>query len=183
VSPSNPDVIWTGSNDGVVQVTVDGGVSWTDVSTALPDRWVTAVRAHPTNVVAAFATISGYRWNEPLPRIYVTTNFGSTWTAITTGLPDAPVNDLVVDPADGDRLFVATDVGVFNSRDGGGSWQVFGRGLPNVVVTSLLIDERSATLLAGTFGRSVFAVSIDDDLVFGDGFETGGVAPWSAAAP
>lgn len=183
VSPSNPDVIWTGSNDGVVQVTVDGGVSWTDVSTALPDRWVTAVRAHPTNVGAAFATISGYRWNEPLPRIYVTTNFGSTWTAITTGLPDAPVNDLVVDPADGDRLFVATDVGVFNSRDGGGSWQVFGRGLPNVVVTSLLIDERSATLLAGTFGRSVFAVSIDDDLVFGDGFETGGVAPWSAAAP
>lgn len=183
VSSLDPNVIWAGSNDGFVSVTEDGGGVWTDVSASLPERWVTAVRADPVHRETAYVTISGFRWNETLPRVFVTTDLGGTWSSISGNLPDAPVNDFVADPAAPGRFFVATDVGVFVSRDRGASWVLLGPDLPNTVVTSLLLDQRSRELLAGTFGRSVFSASIDDGLLFYDGFESGDTAGWTVAIP
>jgi len=183
VSPLDPNVIWAGSNDGFVHVTVNGGGGWTDVSSTLPDRWVTAVRADPSTRETAYVTISGYRWNEPLPRVYVTTDLGLSWSPISADLPDAPVNDLLVDPSAPGRLFVATDVGVFVSWDRGATWDLLGADLPNVVTTSLLYDERIRELFVGTFGRSVFSTSVDDGLLFFDGFESGGTDGWGNTTP
>jgi len=183
VSPLDPNVIWAGSNDGFVHATVNGGGGWTDVSSSLPDRWVTAVRADPSTRETAYVTISGYRWNEPLPRVYRTTDLGLSWSPISADLPDAPVNDLLVDPSAPGRLFVATDVGVFVSRDRGATWDPLGADLPNVVTTSLLYDERSRELLVGTFGRSVFSTLLDDGLLFFDGFESGGTDGWGNSTP
>jgi photosystem II stability/assembly factor-like uncharacterized protein len=183
VSPFDANVIWAGSNDGYVHVTDNGGASWTDVSGVLPERWVTAVKADPFDRETAYVTISGFRWNEPLPHVFMTTDLGATWLPIAGDLPSAPVNDLVADPTASGRLFVATDVGVFVTRDQGLSWTMLGADLPNVVVTSLLYDERSHEILAGTFGRSVFSTPIDDGLVFYDGFESDDAARWSHMAP
>ncbi len=183
VSPLDPNVIWAGSNDGYVHVTVDGGGVWTDVSSSLPDRWVTAVRSDPADLETAYVTISGFRWNEPLPRVYRTTDSGGTWSPISGNLPDSPVNDFLADPTAPGRFFVATDVGVFVSLDGGATWDVLGADLPNVVSTSLLLDDRNGELLVGTFGRGVFTTSTDDGLLFGDGFETGDTGRWTNTAP
>jgi photosystem II stability/assembly factor-like uncharacterized protein len=183
VSPVDPNVIWAGSNDGFVNVTSDGGGAWTNVSTSLPERWVTAVKADPVHRETAYVTISGFRWNEPLPRVYMTTDLGANWSSVSGNLPDAPVNDFLADPSAPGRFFVATDVGVFVSRDRGASWDLLGPDLPNIVATSLLLDQRSQQLLVGTFGRSVFSTPIDDGLLFYDGFESGDTAGWTTVVP
>jgi photosystem II stability/assembly factor-like uncharacterized protein len=183
VSPLDSQVIWTGSNDAHVQVTENGGGSWDDVSAGLPQRWVTSVRADPFDRETAYVTISGYRWNEPLPHVFVTDDLGDTWLPIAANLPEAPVNDLVADPDRPGRLFVATDVGVFETVDGGLTWTPFGTGLPNAVTTSLVLDRDAQTLLVGTYGRSVFSAVIDPAFIFADGFESGSTSAWSSAVP
>ncbi|MFH2001022.1 MAG: hypothetical protein ABIK28_15175, partial [Planctomycetota bacterium] len=159
VSLLDERVIWAGSDDGHVHVTDNAGASWTDVSATLPDRWITSVRAAPHDSETAYVTISGFRWAEPLPHVYKTENLGISWTAISGNLPDAPVNDLLADPSLLGRLYVATDVGVFESLDDGTTWQAFGAGLPNIVVTSLGLKETEQELVAGTYGRSFFSCS------------------------
>jgi len=162
VSPLDGDVIWAGSDDGRVHVTTNGGGNWTDVSAALPDRWITSVRTDAIARETAYVTISGFRWAEPLPRVFRTTDLGGTWTPIAGNLPDAPVNDLVADPDGTGRYFVATDLGVYETADGGATWSAFGTGLPNVVVTCLAFDEANRILVAGTYGRSFFSIPIGD---------------------
>lgn len=161
VSPQDGNVLWTGSDDGRVHVSTNGGTNWTDVSLVLPDRWITSVRTDPTDRENACVTISGFRWHEPLPHVYRTTNLGSTWAPIASNLPEAPANDLAFDPANPARLFIATDVGVFETLDTGTSWHVLGGNLPNVVVTSLAFNATNRTLTAGTFGRSLYSYDID----------------------
>jgi photosystem II stability/assembly factor-like uncharacterized protein len=172
VSPLNGNVIWAGSDDGYVHVTTDSGRNWTDVSAALPVRWITSVRTDPFSANTAYVTISGFRWAEPLPHVFRTTDLGANWEAIAGNLPEAPVNDFLADPDHPDRYFVATDVGVYETLNGGSSWSTLGEGLPNVVVTSLALDPGNQELFAGTYGRSVFSIS------------TAGVpCPWDCAEP
>ena len=182
VSPLDSDVIWTGSNDGRVHHTTDGGSSWNDVSAGLPDRWVTSVEPDPFDGGRAYVTISGYRWTEALPHVYRTDDLGSHWEPIAGNLPDAPVNDILADPDRPDRLFVATDVGVFETMDGGSTWSVVGAALPRVVTTSLALDRIHQILVVGTYGRSLFSAVIDPAQVFSDGFESGGTGGWSSTA-
>ncbi|MHC4416502.1 MAG: WD40/YVTN/BNR-like repeat-containing protein [Planctomycetota bacterium] len=160
VSPLDGDVIWAGSDDGYVHVTTNGGGNWMDVSDVLPVRWITSVRTDPFDRETAYVTISGFRWAEPLPHVFRTTDLGATWEAIAGNLPEAPVNELLADPDHPDRYFVATDVGVFQTLNGGGTWSLLGGGLPNVVVTSLALEQVNQELFAGTYGRSVFSISI-----------------------
>ncbi len=161
VSPLDGDVIWTGSDDGVVHVTTDGGSNWTDVSAGLPERWITSVRTDPNVRETAYVTISGFRWAEPLPHVFKTTDLGATWVSISGNLPEAPANDFVADPNFPGRFFVATDVGVYETADGGTTWHTLVSNLPNVVITSLALDEPNRELYAGTYGRSVFSCSIE----------------------
>ena len=183
VSPHNPSVIWTGSNDGYVQLTTNGGGDWSDLSGSLPDRWVTSVRVDPFAEEVAYVTISGFRWNEYLPRVYRTPDYGATWVPIAGNLPDAPVNDFLADPDRQNRYFVATDVGVFETWNGGASWSMLGTDLPNVVCTSLALDRPNQTLVVGTYGRSLFSTVIAPTDIFVDGFESGDTTAWSAASP
>ena len=162
VSPLDDQVIWAGSDDGHVSVTSNYGGNWTDVSAGLPVRWITAVRPSPHNRETALATISGFRWNEPLPHVFHTTDLGQTWAPVAGNLPEAPVNDLVIDPLVPNRFFTATDVGVYETLDGGDSWHTLGAGLPNVVVNALAFQPESRRLIAGTYGRSFFSIEIGD---------------------
>ena len=84
-------------------------------------------------------------------------------------LPDIPVNDLFIDPLNNNVYFVATDAGVYRSIDAGATWRLFGIGLPNVVVTDFAFQQSTRELVAGTYGRSIFSVAIDDDgVILGD---------------
>lgn len=160
VSPVDNQVLWTGSDDGYLQVSTNGGGSWTRVDAALDDRWVTSVHPDPIDREVAYVTLSGFRWDEPLPRLHRTTNLGANWVSLSTGLPDVPLNDVFVDPEAPAHLFVASDFGVFASFDGGTSWGPYGSGLPNVVVTDFAYAEADRRLVAATYGRSIFQIDL-----------------------
>lgn len=160
VSPLDGQVIWAGSDDGRVHVTVNGGGVWTNVSAGLPERWITSVRCDPFVRETAYVTVSGFRWDEPLSHVLMTENLGAVWQPIAANLPEAPVNDLLAYPHQAGRLFVATDVGVFETSNAGASWAPVADGMPSVVVSHLAWSEARGELLAGTYGRSVYAASI-----------------------
>ena len=162
VSPLNGQVIWAGTDDGNVQVSVNGGSTWTEVSGGLPLRWVTRVVADPFDEATAYVTFSGYRYNDYLPHVFKTTDFGGGWEDISGNLPEAPANDLVVDPGEPDWLYLATDVGVFETTDGGLNWSPMGQGLPNVPVTDLDHHDGEFFLLAATYGRSFYKIPTRD---------------------
>ena len=160
VSPVDPDYIYAGTDDGHVAYTSDGGSNWRDVSDGLPERWVTAVVAHPRSPESFFVTLSGFKWDEDAAHVYRTNDGGATWTSIQSNLPEAPVNAMVVDPAIAGTYYVATDLGVYTSANGGRGWRPLGRGLPFAVAMDLKLDPGTRTLAVATFGRSMWSLDL-----------------------
>jgi hypothetical protein len=160
VSPVDGEVLWSGSDDGRVHVLRGSFGSWIDVSAGLPERWITSVRCDPFDRETAYVTVSGFRWGEDMGHVYRTRNFGADWEAIDGNLPDAPVNEILVDPQLAGTYYVATDLGVFQTWNEGQDWTMLGLGLPNVVVNTLAYEPSTRTLLAGTYGRSIFGYSL-----------------------
>jgi photosystem II stability/assembly factor-like uncharacterized protein len=161
VSPSNHNTIYLGTDDGNVWITRNAGSTYTHIDTALPDLWVTRVAVDPSNDAIAYVTFSGFRAVAPLAHVFRTTDFGATWTDISSDLPDAPVNDLIVEPTQTSTLYVATDVGAFVTHDTGGTWAPLGTGMPDgSVVTNLKLLPSPPTLLASTYGRSIYALDL-----------------------
>ncbi|MDX1438334.1 MAG: T9SS type A sorting domain-containing protein, partial [Rubricoccaceae bacterium] len=160
VSPANNAVIWVGTDDGNVWITTNGGASWTNRSNGLPKRWVTRVIPHPTEPLHAFVTISGYRWDEPGANVFFSQDGGASWEARSSGLPEAPANDLLFDPQDSERLFLGTDVGVFTSADAGLSWEMLGAELPAAPVLDLDLHDGTRKLVAATYGRSMYTYDL-----------------------
>ncbi len=160
-SRSNPQVVYVGTDDGYVWVTPDGGSTWNQINSGLPNRWVTRVTVDPYDAGIAYVCISGYQWSDPMPHVFRTTNTGQSWTNISGNLPDAPVNDLVVDPAATSRLYVGTDVGVYETYDLGGSWTFITGGMPIANIHDLAFHIPSRTLVAGTHGRSMFKTYLE----------------------
>jgi photosystem II stability/assembly factor-like uncharacterized protein len=162
VAPTNPDVIYVGTDDAYVWVTQNGGANWTNVSASLPDRWCTRVAVDPTDADIAYATFSGLRWNENIGYVYRTTDAGATWTDITGNLPGAPVNAFAVDPENTNILYAGSDVGCFYTMDLGANWSVLGTGLPAVPIYDIKIHAPTHTLVAGTHGRSMHSIDLDE---------------------
>jgi len=160
VAPTDVDVIYVGTDDSNVWVTTNGGGSWTDISAALPNRWVTRVAVDPGDRNLAYVTFSGLRWNENIGYVYYTDDLGATWTDITGNLPAAPVNALVVDPGLHSRVIVGTDVGCFYSDDRDGQWVLAGTGMPPVPVYDLKTHAPTRTVVAGTHGRSMYSLDL-----------------------
>jgi hypothetical protein len=162
VAPSNKNTIYIGTDDGNVWVTQNAGTSYTRLDASLPDLWVTRVAVDPANDAIAYATFSGFRVDQPLPHVFRTTDHGATWSDISGDLPDAPVNEIAIDPRQSSTLYVGTDVGVFVSHDTGASWAPLGVGLPDgVVITDMkLLVGPPAKLLAATYGRSIYSIEL-----------------------
>lgn len=152
VSPLDSSIIYAGADDGNVWRTLNGGATWENISSSLPDRWVTKVKASLVAEEEVFVTLSGYRFGEDDGHIFYSTSNGNDWTDITANLPDIPVNDIEYSTWEG--YFVATDVGVFRTNSPGDEWEVFGD-LPAVVVNDLYVMD-DMQLYAGTYGRSAY---------------------------
>ena len=161
-SPMDAEVVWAGSDDGNVQVTRDGGETWTNVVGNVPGLpaglWVSEVQASRHDAGTAYLTVDGHRSGDMRPYVYKTTDFGATWTSLATddvrGFAHV-IRDDLVNP---DLLFLGTEFGLFLSLDGGQNWAQFGGTLPNVAVHDVRVHPREHDLIIGTHGRGIYIV-------------------------
>jgi len=161
VSPLNSNLIYTGSDDGNVWFTPDGGTTWTKISENLPNRWITSVFADPAIENRVYVTLSGYRWDEYIPHVLRSDDNGTNWVDISANLPESPVNEIIIDPVTPGYLYVATDMGVYYSDDNGTSWNPAGNGMPIIVVNDLRLHNPSRTLIAATYGKGMYKLDLD----------------------
>lgn len=161
VSPLDTNIIFAGTDDGQVWMTDDEGNTWNDVSAGLPQRWVTSVSCDPFDVNKVYVTLSGYRYHDNMSHVYVSSNLGTTWTDIGNNLPDIPVSDILPDPLYDSTLYLATDIGVYWSNTDGTSWNTLGSGMPVIVVNDLDLHIPTRTLVAATYGRSMYKMDLN----------------------
>lgn len=164
-SGSTSQVVYATTSDGNVWVTTNAAAGtaavWNKVTTGLPNRWVTEVS--PTSATTAYVTYSGFKFNtDTLGHVFMTTNTGQSWTDVSGNLVNVPVNDIVVDPQSPSMLYIATDVGILGSTDGGATWSTLGSGLPNVAAVGLRIHAASRILRTATHGRSMWDLQLQD---------------------
>jgi hypothetical protein len=161
VSKSSSSVIYCGTDDANVWVTTNGGGNWTKINSGLPYRWVTRVAVNPTQANVCYVTLSGYKVDSTGAHVYKTTNFGASWTSISSNLPNAPVNDIIIDPVFPSILYLATDVGVMISENDGGSWSVYSTGITSSVPChDLTLHNGTRKLVVWTHGRSAYATGL-----------------------
>lgn len=167
-SPRDPNVIWVGTDDGYVQLTTDGGTSWTNVTENLPgvpsESWVTRIHASFAERGTAYATIDRHRSDDMRPYVFKTSNLGESWTDITDNLPEFGFLKVVrEDPRNPNVVYVGSEFGLYVSLVGGGEWMSLNEktGLPPAPVNDLLIHPRDNDLIVGTHGRSIWIL---DDL-------------------
>lgn len=162
-SPLRFGLIYTGSDDGMVFVTRDGGVSWINISAGLPkDMWVSRVIASAHSEGRVYLSLNGYRWDHFDPYLYVSDDYGGTWKKIGSDLPMEPLNAVREDPLNPDLLYVGTDHGLYVSLDRGGSFMLLNNGIPAVPVHDVVVHPRDAELLVGTHGRSLYLGSVKE---------------------
>ncbi len=159
-SPRRPGLIWVGTDDGNVQVTKDGGLTWTNVRPNIkgvpPGIWCSRVEASHFDDGTCYVTFDGHRSDDFHPYVFKTADFGKTWQAIAAGIPDGqPVYVIREDPVNRKLLFLGTEFSVFFSRNAGESWSSLKLNAPTVAFHDLVIHPRDNDLIAGTHGRGV----------------------------
>ncbi|UCF67700.1 MAG: hypothetical protein JSV80_18410 [Acidobacteriota bacterium] len=175
VSPLDRNVLWAGFEVGGLYRTSNALAarpSFDDIRGGLPLRTVRRIVPHPNDVNAAWIIHAGYGY----PKIYYTSDGGTSFADVSGDIPDVPINDLVVDAGDTDVLIAATDLGIFRSTDGGTTWHGFSDGLPAVAVVELFRHPADGSLIAGTHGRSMFRfrAASDEPVAVPDGQFVGG---------
>jgi photosystem II stability/assembly factor-like uncharacterized protein len=159
-SPLERGLIWCGTDDGLLQITRDGGKAWTDVSgnfKGLPrNTWCSRVEASHFDAGTAYAAFDGHRTDDYATYLYKTADFGKTWTSIKGNLPFGWVHVVREDPRNRNLLFAGTEFGIFASLDAGLSWFSLKNDLPTVAVHDIAIHPRDNDLIIGTHGRGVF---------------------------
>jgi len=163
-SPLNPDVIWVGSDDGLIHVSRDAGATWDKISDAVPDvpegTWVSSVFASPYDEATALVTFDGHRDGDMAAYIFSTDDFGANWQSITGEGIEGYVWTVKQDPVNPALLYAGTELGLYISLDGGGQWARFSD-LPKVAVHDLAIHPTEHDLIIGTHGRGIYII---DDL-------------------
>ena len=160
-SPFEKGVIYTGSDDGYVYLTKDGGVHWQNITPAgLQECLINAIEVSPFDKATAYIATTRYKFNDHTPGLYKTTDYGKTWTKISNGIPVGAFTRVVrEDDTRKDLLFAGTETGLYISWNGGNDWTPFQLNLPVTPITDLRIHK--GNLIAATSGRSFWVL---DDL-------------------
>ena len=168
---ANGSRIWAGTSDARVwRGDFSGGSwNWTNLNKApLPGRYVTRIAAHPTDVQTAYVSFSGFDTDH----VFRTTDGGATWTSASAGLPNIPVNVVLVDPNNANTVYAGTDLGVYRSTDQGQSWALYGTNLPNVAIFDMAVNKISGALRVATHGRGMWEIQTGGEqgfTIFNDG--------------
>ena len=171
-SSHDAKTIWVGTDDGHVQLTRDGGTTWTNVAPpGVGEALVNSIEVSPHAPATAYAAITKYKFNDFTPHVFKTTDFGKTWTRLVDGIaPEAWARVVREDPVRRDLLYLGTELGFYVSFDGGKRWTPFQGNLPLTPITDLKVHQ--GDLLASTAGRAFWIL---DDL--------SPLRQWDAAPP
>jgi ligand-binding sensor domain-containing protein len=159
VAKNSPTTIYVGTSDGNLQVTTNGGRTFSNLNAGLPLRYISRIATDPANSQVAFVALSGFGSGH----VFKTLTGGMNWSDISGNLPDIPVNALVLDTSSTPyKLYVGTDIGVFVADANGNIWtEVGGNTLPNSPVFDLEFNNNTKTLFAATFGRGAFKLTTE----------------------
>jgi photosystem II stability/assembly factor-like uncharacterized protein len=162
-SPLKEGLIWIGTDDGLVQVTLDGGQTWNDVTGNIkglpPDSWVTRVEASHFAEGTAYASFDRHRMDDNRPYVFKTEDYGKTWKSLHSRLPKAGYIHVVrEDPVNPDLLYAGSEFGLFLSLDGGSSWMAYKNDFPTIAVRDIQVHPRENDLLVGTHGRGLWVL-------------------------
>src|SRR5215213_4980643 len=176
-SPVQAGTICTGSDDGLVQVSRDGGKNWSNVTppASMMPEWIqiNSIEASPHDAGTAYVAATMYKWDDNKPYLYRTSDYGKTWKKITSGIPDTAFTRVIrEDPNKRGLLYAGTETGMYVSFDNGDRWQPLQLNLPIVPITDLAIQKRENELVVATQGRSFWI--LDDLPVLHEMMESGG---------
>lgn len=154
-------LIYTGSDDGMIHVTRDGGNEWKNISASLPKNfYISRVIASQHDTGTVYVSLNGRIWDNFTSNIFVSDNYGADWKRIGSDLPAEPVNVICEDPVNKNILYAGTDHGVYVSLDRGNTFMAMNYGLPAVAVHDMVVHSRDRKLVIGTHGRSIFKADI-----------------------
>ncbi|MBI1762861.1 MAG: hypothetical protein HYR56_15635 [Acidobacteria bacterium] len=166
------EVVWAGTSDGNIQVTTDAGklgsATWRNVTKApLPNRFITDIGLDPNEQRRAVVTYSGFNANTPTTpgKVFLTNDQGGTWTDISGDLPDTPANSVAVDPNQANTYYLGTDIGAFQTTNGGQNWVRLGGNLPHLAVYAVRYHAATKNLVIGTHGRGVWKLALTPSTV------------------
>ncbi|HEV8199517.1 MAG TPA: glycosyl hydrolase [Candidatus Polarisedimenticolia bacterium] len=162
-SPKSKELIYVGTDDGNLQVTRDGGKTWTNVAAGIPGlpkkTWVSSIEASSFDEGTAYATFDGHMTGDMKTYVYRTKDYGKTWQALAGKGMRGYAHIVREDPVNQSLLFAGTELGLWLSLDGGGHWAQFKSGLPDVMsVRDIAIHPREHDLILATHGRSLYIV-------------------------
>ncbi|MDP4117462.1 MAG: glycosyl hydrolase, partial [Bacteroidota bacterium] len=157
-SPLKFGILYTGSDDGLVHISKDGGSSWTKIFDT--PYYISRVIASQYESDVVYITLNGYRFDDFSSYIYKSTNFGKSWQQIGLNLPKEPVNVIREDPVNPNVLYAGTDAGLYASIDKGISFMPIFNSMPEVPVHDIAISRQESELVAATHGRSLYKVNI-----------------------
>jgi photosystem II stability/assembly factor-like uncharacterized protein len=159
-SPLDENILYAGTDDGLIHVTADGGKNWIKVDNipGVPERtYVNMIIASAHNKNVAYVAFNHHRYGDFKPYLFKTTDGGKTWTAIQTNLPErGTVYCMAEDHQNSDLLFAGTEFGVYFSIDGGAKWIQLKGGLPTIAIRDMEIQRRDNDLVVATFGRGYY---------------------------
>jgi photosystem II stability/assembly factor-like uncharacterized protein len=158
-SPKQDGVLWVGTDDGLVQLTRDGGKTWTNVTPKEMPEWglVSLIEASPFDAATAYVALDAHKLDNSKPYIFKTTDFGKTWTKVTAGLPDySYVRAVREDPVRRGLLYAGTETGVWVSFDDGSHWQTLQLNLPTTPIHDLVVHD--SDLVVATHGRAFWVL-------------------------
>jgi photosystem II stability/assembly factor-like uncharacterized protein len=165
VSPLDSLLIWCGTDDGNLQVTTDGGKTWTNVVKNIPglpaNTWCSYVEPGLYDRNTLFVTFDGHRYGDKTPYIFKTTDLGKTWTPLADTAVKAYCHVIKQDLVKPNLLYLGTETGLYISIDGGGHWAFFKGNMPKVPVMDMTIHPREQSLVLATHGRGIMII---DDL-------------------
>jgi photosystem II stability/assembly factor-like uncharacterized protein len=160
-SPLDPNLIWVGTDDGNVQLTRDGGKTWTNTFASPPGlrpyAWINKVEASRFDAGTAYVSASHWQDNDYTPYFYRTADYGKTWTRITSGLPAKGWSHVIrEDPKTKDLLYAGTENGLYASWDGGAKWISIRNNIPPVPVRDIAVHPRDNDIIVATHGRGIY---------------------------
>ncbi|MEP6584369.1 MAG: hypothetical protein ABJA90_08875 [Ginsengibacter sp.] len=165
-SPLKFGLLYLGTDDGNIQLSEDGGYTWTLVSNNLPKNakglYVSRVVASQFKEGRVYATLNGYRNDNFTPWLFISDDYGRTWTSISSNLPFEPLNVVREDPKFENILYAGSDNGLYVSFNRGKSFMSFGDNLPSAPVHDIVIQKAANEIVVGTHGRSIYIASLND---------------------